>query len=77
LKQGLTRQSIANGSIAEARMDAWVKPAHDGHRLRGTISGIARSPWQTTDGSEPMPIILWLLGVPLSIVIVLWLIGVV
>jgi hypothetical protein len=43
----------------------------------GTMSGIARSPCQKTHGSEPMPIILWLLGVPLSIVIVLWLIGVV
>jgi hypothetical protein len=28
-------------------------------------------------GSEPMPIILWLLGVPLSVVILLWLFGVV
>jgi hypothetical protein len=28
-------------------------------------------------GSEPMPIILWLLGVPLSVVIVLWLLHVV
>jgi hypothetical protein len=45
--------------------------------VRGTKFGAARSPWQTRHGSEPMPIILWLLGVPLSIVIVLWLIGVV
>jgi uncharacterized membrane protein YozB (DUF420 family) len=28
-------------------------------------------------GSEPMPIILWLLGVPLGLVIVLFLLGVV
>jgi hypothetical protein len=28
-------------------------------------------------GGAPMPLILWLLGVPLSLIIILWLMGVV
>lgn len=32
--------------------------------------------WRDQDRRESMPIILWLLGVPLSLVIVLWLVGV-
>jgi hypothetical protein len=27
------------------------------------------------EGGEPMPLILWLLGVPLSLIVVLWLMG--
>jgi hypothetical protein len=37
------------------------------------VTSLTRQKWT---GSEPMPIIAWLLGVPLSLVIVLWLLGV-
>ncbi len=44
--------------------------------LRNYFRETAFSLRSTTQGSEPMPIILWLLGVPLSVVIVLLLVGV-
>jgi hypothetical protein len=49
---------------------------------QGTSAGMRRCLRDATNrykriGSEPMPIILWLLGVPLGLVIVLFLLGVV
>jgi hypothetical protein len=43
---------------------------------RCRCAALSRHPNERT-GSEPMPIILWLLGVPLGLVILLVLIGVV
>jgi hypothetical protein len=40
------------------------------------FSRVASLTRQKRTGSEPMPIIAWLLGVPLSLVIVPWLLGV-
>ncbi len=58
-------------------MDARVKPAHDCNKYREP-----HRPFRVVAATEDierratMPIILWLLGVPLSLIIVLALLGV-
>jgi hypothetical protein len=48
-------------------------------RFRRTDSGTGLAPQREEAGQvrRPMPLILWLLGVPLSLIIILWLMGVV
>jgi hypothetical protein len=59
--------------------DATFWPCATGAKKCGTRARVPRCFGDPINGygSEPMPIILWLLGVPLGLVIVLFLLGVV